>query len=84
MSGLSRSAIEELASEKVSDDRIPHICSFLRFALLKKDRAFMAIGGPWSPVDGGDPLVDHSSLVRTVLRFVWLFIGLLTYLAGHM
>jgi len=74
MSGLSRSAIEDLASEKISDDRIPHVCSFLRFAVLKKDRAFMAIGGPWSPVDGGDPSVDDSSLVCTVLRFVCLFI----------
>ncbi|GAB2242015.1 hypothetical protein Droror1_Dr00018790 [Drosera rotundifolia] len=68
MSGLSRSALEELSSDKVRDDRIPHICSFLRFAVLRKERAFMAIGGPWDPVDGGDPAVDDSSLVRTVIR----------------
>ncbi|KAL9269418.1 SHORT ROOT IN SALT MEDIUM 1-like protein [Drosera capensis] len=69
MSGLSRSALEELSSDKVRDDRIPHICSFLRFAVLRKERAFMAIGGPWDPVDGGDPAVDDSSLVRTVIRY---------------
>ncbi|KAL0326770.1 UNVERIFIED_CONTAM: protein SHORT ROOT IN SALT MEDIUM 1 [Sesamum angustifolium] len=29
----------------------------------------MAIGGPWDTVDGGDPSVDDSSLVRTALRY---------------
>ncbi|XP_010666964.2 protein SHORT ROOT IN SALT MEDIUM 1 isoform X3 [Beta vulgaris subsp. vulgaris] len=69
MSGLSRSATEDLSSEKTSDDRIPHICNLLRFAVLKKDRTLMAIGGPWDAVDGGDPSLDDSSLVRTVLRY---------------
>lgn len=68
MSGLSQKAVEELSSEKSYDDRIPHICNILRFAILKKDHSFMAIGGQWDTVDGGDPSVDDSSLVKTVLR----------------
>lgn len=78
MSGLSRSATEDLSSEKTSDDRIPHICNLLRFAVLKKDRTLMAIGGPWDAVDGGDPSLDDSSLVRTVLRFECLYVHLIT------
>ncbi|XP_057726340.1 protein SHORT ROOT IN SALT MEDIUM 1 [Arachis stenosperma] len=69
MSGLSRGALEELSSDKILDDRIPHICSFLKFAVLKKDHSFMAVGGPWEPVDGGDPSVDDNSLIRTALRY---------------
>lgn len=69
MNGLSRYALEELSSEKIVDDRIPHICSFLRFAVLKKDHSFMAIGGPWEPVDGGDPSMDNNSLIKTALRY---------------
>ncbi|KAJ1423672.1 EF-hand domain [Sesbania bispinosa] len=69
MSGLSRTALEELSSEKIFDDRIPHICNFLRFAVLKKDHSFMAVGGPWEPADGGDPSNDDSSLIRTALRY---------------
>ncbi|MED6148926.1 hypothetical protein PIB30_057587 [Stylosanthes scabra] len=69
MSGLSRGALEELSSDKISDDRIPHICNFLKFAVLKKDHSFMAVGGPWEPVDGGDPSVDDNSLIRTALRY---------------
>ena len=70
MSGLSRSALEELSSEKVPDDRIPHICNILRFDVLKKDHSFMAIGGPWVSADGSNPTDDESSLIRTALRFV--------------
>lgn len=70
MSGLSRNALEELSSEKSFDDRVPHICNILRFAVLKKDHSFMAIGGPWNSVDGSDPSVDSSSLVQTAIRFV--------------
>lgn len=69
MSGLSRSATEDLCSEKNSDDRIPHICNLLKFAVLKKDRSLMAIGGPWDAVDGGDPSIDDSSLIQTILRY---------------
>ncbi|KAF2290076.1 hypothetical protein GH714_001773 [Hevea brasiliensis] len=52
MSGLSKNALEELSSEKSYDDRLPHICNILRFAVLKRDRSFMAIGGPWDTADG--------------------------------
>uniref|UniRef100_A0A803MVH1 EF-hand domain-containing protein n=1 Tax=Chenopodium quinoa TaxID=63459 RepID=A0A803MVH1_CHEQI len=69
MSGLSRGATEDLCSEKLSDDRIPHICNLLRFAVLKKDRSLMAIGGPWDAVDGGDPSLDESSLIHTIHRY---------------
>ncbi|CAO2822015.1 unnamed protein product, partial [Amaranthus hypochondriacus] len=69
MSGLSKNSMEDLSSEKNKDDRIPHICNILKFAVLKKDRSLMAIGGPWDSVDGGDPSVDDASLVRTVLRY---------------
>ncbi|XP_007046031.2 PREDICTED: cell division cycle and apoptosis regulator protein 1 [Theobroma cacao] len=69
MSGLSRSALEELSSEKIPDDRILHICNILRFAVLKKDHSFMAIGGPWVSADGSNPTDDESSLIRTALRY---------------
>lgn len=70
MSGLSRTALEDLSSDKIIDDRVPHICNFLRFAVLKKDHSFTAVGGPWEPADGGDPSVDNNSLIRTALRFL--------------
>lgn len=76
MSGLSKNALEELSSEKILDDRIPHICNMLRFAVLKKDHYFMAIGGPWNIADGGDPSVDDSSLLKTAIRFVHLLLAL--------
>ncbi|KAG5553754.1 hypothetical protein RHGRI_011590 [Rhododendron griersonianum] len=69
MSGLSQNSLEELSSERSYDDRVPHLCNMLRFAVLKKDQYIMAIGGPWDTVDGGDPSVDDSSLVQTVLRY---------------
>ncbi|KAE8658870.1 ATP/GTP-binding family protein, putative isoform 2 [Hibiscus syriacus] len=69
MSGLSRSALEELSSEKVPDDRIPHICNILRFAVLKKDHSFMAIGGPCVYADGSNPAGDEFSLIQTALRY---------------
>ncbi|GKU99539.1 hypothetical protein SLEP1_g12374 [Rubroshorea leprosula] len=69
MSGLSKSAVEELSSEKFADDRIPHICNILRFAVLKRDHSFLAIGGQWNAVDGGNPYDDDSSLIRTALRY---------------
>ena len=68
-SGLSKNALEELSSEKCFDDRIPHICNILRFALLKKNQSFMAIGGQWNPADGVDPSVDDTSSIHTVHRF---------------
>ncbi|KAJ6312143.1 hypothetical protein OIU77_013820 [Salix suchowensis] len=68
LSGLSKNALEDLSSEKRYDDRVPHICNILRFAVLKRDRSFMAIGGPWDSADGGDPSVDDSALIQTALR----------------
>ncbi|KAK3000797.1 hypothetical protein RJ639_021728 [Escallonia herrerae] len=69
MSGLSQNSLDELSSDRSYDDRIPHFCNMLRFAILKKDNHFLAIGGPWDAVDGGDPSVDESSLVQTVVRY---------------
>ncbi|KAK7349989.1 hypothetical protein VNO77_07975 [Canavalia gladiata] len=68
MNGLSRSILEELSFDKISDNRIPHICNFLRFAVLKKDHSFMAVDGPWEPVDGSDPFSGNNLLVKTALR----------------
>ncbi|XP_022863677.1 cell division cycle and apoptosis regulator protein 1-like [Olea europaea var. sylvestris] len=68
MSGLSQNALAELSSDR-NYDRIPHFCNMLRFAVLKKNNSMMAIGGPWDPVDGGDPSTDDSSLIRTALRY---------------
>ncbi|XP_042494256.1 protein SHORT ROOT IN SALT MEDIUM 1-like [Macadamia integrifolia] len=68
MSGISKDALEELSSDKISDDRIPHLNNILRFAILRQDRSFMAIGGPWDVLDGEDPSVDESSLIQTALR----------------
>lgn len=76
MSGLSKNALDELSSERNYDDRIPHFCNMLRFAVLKKDNSLMAIGGPWNSVDGGDPSVDDSALIQTVLRFVHEIVSL--------
>lgn len=75
MSGISKNALEELSSERSHDDHIPHICNIVRFAILKKDRSFLTIGGPWNPTDGGDPSVDDSSLIHTAIRFVLLSIN---------
>ncbi|KAK3037780.1 hypothetical protein RJ639_030699 [Escallonia herrerae] len=69
MSGLSQNSLDELSSDRSYDDRIPHFCNMLRFAILKKDNRFLAIGGPWDAVDRGDPSVDESSLVQTVVRY---------------
>lgn len=68
MSGLSRNSLEELSSDRNYDDRIPHICNMLRFAVLKLENSLMTIGGQWDSVDGGDPSCDDSSLIQTALR----------------
>ena len=70
MSGLSQNALEELSSAISNVDRIPHFCNTLRFAVLRKNNLLMAIGGCWDPADGGDPSLDDTSLVRTVIRSV--------------
>lgn len=70
MSGLSRTAREDLCSSKSFGDRIPHICNILRFAVLKKGQSLMAIGGPYNSIDGNDPSIDESSLIKTAIRSV--------------
>lgn len=73
MSGLSRSALEDLSSVKSFGDWVPHMCNILRFAVLKKEHCLMPIGGLWDPIDGSDPSIDASSLVKTAMRFVCTF-----------
>lgn len=71
MSGISSDALNELCLDKSADERIIHFNNILKFAILRKDRAFMAIGGPWNAtVDGGDPSVDDSSLIQTAIRWI--------------
>lgn len=68
MSGISTDALSQLVSEKGSGDKVIHINSILRFAVLREGRAFNAIGGSWdSEMDGGDPS-DRESLIRTAIR----------------
>ncbi|KAG9159238.1 hypothetical protein Leryth_020928 [Lithospermum erythrorhizon] len=69
MSGLSQNALEDLLSDRNHGSRVPHLCNMLRFAILKKSSSFTMIGGPWDPVDGGDPSSDESSLICTALRY---------------
>ncbi|KAK4741392.1 hypothetical protein SAY87_024980 [Trapa incisa] len=69
MSGLSRSALEDISSDKSFGDWVPHVCNILRFAVLKKEHSLMSIGGSWDPIDGEDPSVDASSLVKTAIRY---------------
>ena len=76
MSGISKNSLEELSSERISDDRAPHIYNILRFAVLRKDHSLRAIGGPWNSVDGGDPSSDETSLIQTARRLLPLsFLG---------
>ncbi|MQM13546.1 hypothetical protein Taro_046470 [Colocasia esculenta] len=71
MSGISSDALEELCADKSYDDRIPHVNNILKFAILRKDRSFMAVGGRWNvSIDGGDPSIDNSSLVQTAKRYL--------------
>ncbi|CAA6665213.1 unnamed protein product [Spirodela intermedia] len=71
MSGISVEALEELNAEQNSDDRISHINNLLKFAILRKDHSFTAIGGPWNAtLDGGDPSTDNTSLVQTAKRYL--------------
>lgn len=72
MSGISTDALSQLVSEKSSGppgEKVVHISSILRFAVLREGRAFNAIGGSWdAEMDGGDPSAGDSSLIRTVTR----------------
>jgi len=70
MSGMSADTLNEMCSYNSSDERIVHFNNILRFAILKKDHSFMAIGGPWNAtIDGGDPSVEDSALIRTACRY---------------
>ena len=69
MSGISNKALEEICSEQSLADRILHFNNLLKFAILRKDHSFTAIGGPWnSALDGGDPSTDDTSLILTAKR----------------
>lgn len=69
MSGISAEAFAELCADGNVDDRTPHFNNILRFAILRKDRSLMAIGGRWEDaIDGGDPCVEDSALIRAALR----------------
>ncbi|XP_073010931.1 protein SHORT ROOT IN SALT MEDIUM 1 isoform X1 [Typha latifolia] len=71
LSGASIDALDGLCSEKSTSERIMHFNNILKFAVLRKDRSFMAIGGPWNvAIDGGDPLANDSCLIQTAVRHV--------------
>ena len=47
--------------------------------VFKKDRSLFAIGGPWNAaIDGGDPSVDCSCLIRTAIRYAVIKQGMMT------
>lgn len=69
MSGMSNGAFTDICSLRSAEERIAHWNNVLKFAVFKKDHALIAIGGPWSAtIDGGDPLIDCSCLMRTAIR----------------
>ncbi|VAI89760.1 unnamed protein product [Triticum turgidum subsp. durum] len=71
MSGMSNGAFADITSMRSTDERVVHLNNILKFAVFKKDRSLLAIGGPWNAaLDGGDPLVDCSCLIRTAIRYV--------------
>ncbi|PKA47389.1 hypothetical protein AXF42_Ash021758 [Apostasia shenzhenica] len=74
MSGVSSDALDELCSDKSSSERLIHFNNILRFAILKKEHSFMAIGGKWKgAIDGGDPSADESTLIHTAKRYLRIF-----------
>jgi len=71
MSGMSKGAFAEITSLRNTEERVFHLNNILKFAVFKKDRSLFAIGGPWNAaIDGGDPSVDCSCLIRTAIRCV--------------
>jgi len=71
MSGLTVGAFAKFLSEKTTElDKPFHLHNLLKFVALRKDRsAIMAAGGTWDPeVDGGDPAIDDTALIRAVIR----------------
>lgn len=79
MSGISVEALQELCFGKDTDEKPVHVNNILKFAVMKKDRSFSAIGGPSHVSLDGDLQVDDFSLIQTAIRqatyeFVLLFI----------
>ncbi|XBI11377.1 hypothetical protein VPH35_138454 [Triticum aestivum] len=71
MSGMSNGAFADITSMRSTEERVVHLNNILKFAVFKKDRSLLAIGGPWNAaLDGGDPLADCSCLIRTAIRYV--------------
>jgi hypothetical protein len=73
MSGLTVGAFAKFLSEKTTElDKPFHLHNLLKFVALRKDRsAIMAAGGTWDPeVDGGDPAIDDTALIRAVIRLI--------------
>ncbi|GJM98160.1 hypothetical protein PR202_ga15144 [Eleusine coracana subsp. coracana] len=71
MSGMSKGAFADITSLRTTEERVVHMNNILKFAVFKKDRSLFAIGGPWNAaIDGGDPTVDCSCLIRTAIRYV--------------
>ncbi|GBG70117.1 hypothetical protein CBR_g5747 [Chara braunii] len=72
MSGLDENAQKDLATEKAADEKILHLHKLIGFVTLRKERersAIMSVGGTWDKeLDGGDPEVDDSVLIRTAIR----------------
>ena len=79
MSGLSKGAFADITSLRSTDERVVHLNNILKFAVFKKDRSLFAIGGPWNAaIDGGDPSVDCSCLIRTAIRYAVIKQGMMT------
>lgn len=71
MSGMSKGAFADITSLRSTEERVVHLNNILKFAVFKKDRSLFAIGGTWNAeIDGGDPSVDCSCLIRTAIRCV--------------
>lgn len=68
MSGVSAEALNELCFGKDNDERPVHVNNILKFAIMKKDHSFLAIGGPSHMTSDGDMQVDDSSLIQTAIR----------------
>jgi hypothetical protein len=70
MSGMSKGAFADITSLRTTEERVLHMNNILKFAVFKKDHSLFAIGGPWNAaIDGGDPSLDCSCLIRTAIRY---------------
>lgn len=81
MSGMSKGAFADMTSLRSTEERIMHLNNILKFAVFKKDRSLFTIGGPWNAaIDGGDPSVDCSCLIRTAIRYAVIKQGIMNNL----